>query len=98
MNKFITLALLAVTLSCVGPKDPSAQAGHKSDDYKLGVAGYTFRKFNIDQALEQLQALGIKYLSIKDFWLPLDASAAEMAAFREKCASYGVDPYILGPI
>ena len=42
--------------------------------------------------------MGIKYLSIKDFWLPLDATVEEMAAFKEKCASYGVDPYILGPI
>ena len=37
-------------------------------------------------------------VSIKDFWLPLDATVEDMAAFRDKCASYGVDPYILGPI
>lgn len=98
MKKLITLALSFLCLSCAGPKDPPAQTGHKSDDYRLGVAGYTFRKFTIDQTLAQLQSLGIKYLSVKDFWLPLDATVEEMDAFKAKCASYEVDPYIMGPI
>ena len=99
MKRSVILTLLAALLCCVHPFDMSAQETvHKSDGFKLGVAGYTFRKFSIDQTLESLRKLGIKYLSIKDFWLPLDATAEEMAAFRDKCASYGVDPYILGPI
>ena len=95
MKKLVLLALLAVSLCSL---DLSAQTVHPSDRYKIGVAGYTYRKFSIDQTLEQLRSLGIKYLSVKDFWLPLDATAEEIAAFREKCAAYGVDPYILGPI
>ena len=95
MKKLVLLALLAVSLCSL---DLSAQTGHPSDRYKIGVAGYTYRKFSIDQTLKQLRSLGIKYLSVKDFWLPLDATAEEIAAFREKCAAYGVDPYILGPI
>lgn len=100
MKKFVTLSLLAaVSLWCAAGLDLCArETPHKSDDLKLGVAGYTFRKFNIDQTLEQLRALGIKYLSVKDFWLPLDATVEEMDAFKAKCASYGVNPYILGPI
>ena len=99
MKRSVILTLLAALLCCVHSFDMSAQETvHKSDGFKLGVAGYTFRKFSIDQTLESLRKLDIKYLSIKDFWLPLDATAEEMAAFRDKCASYGVDPYILGPI
>lgn len=71
---------------------------HPSEKFKIGVAGYSYRKFNIDKTLEYLQSMGVGYLSVKDFWLPLDASAAQMDAFKEKCASYGVDGYILGPI
>ena len=99
MKRTIALTLLAVLLCGYNPLGLSAQETvHKSDDFHIGVAGYTFRKFSIDQTLESLQKLGIKYLSIKDFWLPLDASVEEMEDFRDKCASYGVDPYILGPI
>ena len=99
MRRLVAFTLLAASLFCAGPIDLSAQeAVHKSDGFHLGVAGYTFRKFSIDRTLESLQKLGIKYLSIKDFWLPLDATVEEMAVFRKKCASYGVDPYILGPV
>ena len=99
MKRFTVLFLLAALLCCANPLGLSAQETvHKSDGFRLGVAGYTFRKFSIDQTLESLRRLGIKYLSIKDFWLPLNATVEEMTDFREKCASYGVDPYILGPI
>ena len=99
MKRFLALTILASLLCGVNPSDLSAQESvHKSDGFHIGVAGYTFRKFSIDQTLELLRRLGIKYLSIKDFWLPLNATVEEMADFREKCASYGVDPYILGPI
>ena len=91
--------VLIVTLLCTMLTELPAQTSkHGSDDYNLGVAGYTYRKFSIDQTLQYLKNLDIKYLSIKDFWLPLDATVEEMDAFKQKCASYGVDPYILGPI
>ncbi|MCF0175955.1 MAG: sugar phosphate isomerase/epimerase [Bacteroidales bacterium] len=69
-----------------------------SENFKLGVAGYTYRQFSIDETLGSLRGMGAKYLSIKDFWLPLDSSEKTMADFKAKCASYDVDPYILGPI
>jgi len=69
-----------------------------SADFKIGVAGYSYHKFNIDETLQNLQKMGVKYLSVKDFWLPLDATVQEMEAFKEKCRSYGVEGYILGPI
>ena len=106
----LALLVCALVWSCgPGPSSGSSSmqgtgqtsaldSGHPSDALRLGVAGYTYRKFSIDETLSALQGLGIKYLSVKDFWLPLDASVEQMAAFREKCASYGVDPYILGPI
>lgn len=73
--------------------------GHRgSDDFKIGVAGYSYRSYSIDQTLEYLESIGVKYLSIKDFWLPLDASKEEMDAFKAKCKSHGVDGYTLGPI
>ncbi len=99
MKKVVSSLILAASLLfAVMPGAFAQKASHTSDAYNLGVAGYTYRKFNIDQTLQYLKSLDIKYLSIKDFWLPLDATAEEMAAFKAKCASYGVDPYILGPI
>ena len=74
------------------------QGERGSEDFRVGVAGYTFRKFDIDQTLSCLKEMGVHNLSVKDFWLPLDATAEQMDAFKAKCAEYDVDPYILGPI
>ena len=74
------------------------QGERGSEDFRIGVAGFTFRKFTIDETLAFLKEMGVHNLSVKDFWLPLDASSEQMDAFKAKCAEYEVDPYILGPI
>jgi len=109
MHRLLTILAAAMTLcaavSCgigrsAGESAPRAilSGGRGSDDFRIGVAGYTFRKFSIDETLGYLKAMGVHNLSVKDFWLPLDATAEEMDAFKAKCAEYEVDPYILGPI
>ena len=69
-----------------------------SEDFKIGVAGYTYRSFNLEQTLTYLQSMGVKYLSVKDYWLPLNSTPEQMEAFKAKCKKYDVNPYILGPI
>lgn len=69
-----------------------------SKDLKIGVAGYSYRSYDIDETLKFLQSMDVHYLSIKDFWLPLDATKEEMDAFKAKCRSYGVEGYTLGPV
>ncbi len=67
-------------------------------DFQIGIAGYSYRNFNLEQTLKYLKDLDVKYFSVKDFLLPLDASKKQMDAFKAKCAEYGVEGYILGPI
>ena len=66
--------------------------------FKLGMAGFTYHKFNIDQTLEALQKLEVHYLCIKDFHLPIKSTQAEIDAFKQKCADHGVTGYAVGPI
>lgn len=101
MLKFPVIAAMLLSLAGCGNEQPkSALVGESrgSDDFNIGVAGFTYRKFTIDETLSFLKDMDVHYLSIKDFWLPLNATAEEMEAFKAKCASYDVDPYILGPI
>ncbi len=99
MKRLFRLLTLASLLAFVMPAEAQLVTGKRgSDDFRIGVAGYTYRKFDIDRTLEYLQSMGVKYLSIKDFWLPLDSTAEQMEAFKAKCAAHGVDGYILGPI
>ena len=66
--------------------------------FRLGVAGYTFHKRTLDDALAIMQKADVHYLCVKDFHLPFTATDDEIAAFKAKCASYGVTPYAIGPI
>ena len=71
---------------------------HASENFKIGVAGFSYCCFDIDQTLSYLQSMGVKYLSVKNWWLPFDSTKEQMDAFKQKCAEYGVEGYILGPI
>ena len=89
------VALVAITL----PAQAQLISGKRgSEDFKIGVAGFTYRSFDIDKTLAYLKSMDVKYLSVKDWWLPLNSTVEQMEAFKSKCRSYGVEPYILGPI
>ena len=101
MNKTRFIAILAasaILLSGVSAKAQLVKGPHGSEDFKIGVAGFSYRNFSIDETLQMLSSMGVKYFSVKDWWLPLDSTKEQMDAFKAKCASYGVEGYILGPI
>ena len=95
---FLAVAMAFSAVCLVPARAQLVKGPHGSEDFKIGVAGYSYRNFSIDETLAMLQSMDVKYLSIKDWWLPLDSSKETMDAFKAKCASYGVDGYILGPI
>jgi sugar phosphate isomerase/epimerase len=66
--------------------------------FHLAMAGYTYNKFNIDQTLADLERFDVHYLCVKNFHLPFDATAGQIAEFKKKCADHGVTPYGVGPI
>lgn len=58
---------------------------------QLGLASYTLRKLNLDDALAVCQRLDIKHISLKDFHLKLTASDTEIAEVVKKCKDAGVE-------
>ena len=96
-----TLAVAALSLAGCGQKtasEPFDPATRGSNDIKLGAAGYSYLLYDIETTLKFLQNMGVHYLSVKDKWLPLDASEEDMAIFKDLCAKYDVEGYTLGPI
>lgn len=70
----------------------------KPDLFKLSMAGYTYKHFNIDETLAFMEKIDVHYLCIKDFHLPLNSDEAQIAAFKVKLAAKGVTGYAVGPI
>ena len=100
-KKGLAGAILLGTASVAkaGLPDPvKPKAAKAVNPFHLGMAGYTFVNFDLETTLKTLQRLDIHYLCIKDFHLPFKSTDEEIKAFHEKCASYGVTGYAVGPI
>ena len=99
MKKLFRLLTLAALVLLAKPAEAQLINGPRGyEDFKIGVAGYTYRKYDIDQTLAFLKSMEVHYMSVKDWWLPLDSTKEQMDAFKAKCREYDVEPYILGPI
>ncbi len=103
MNKILLIvfvSLLAVfQAQAQNPERPGPQpAPETGEKFRVGMAGYTFAKFDLDKTLETMQKADVHYLCIKDFHLPLKSTDEEIAAFHAKLKSKGVTGYAVGPI
>lgn len=68
----------------------AAPAEFARDDIKLGVAGYSLRKFPRAQAIEMVRSLRTPYICIKDFHLPYSSTPEELATARKECEAAGL--------
>ena len=100
----ISALIIGVAAVCACNQNPTEtqetalSEGRGSDDFQIGVAGFSYREFSLEETLAFLQSMDVKYFSVKDWWLPLDSTKEQMDAFKAKCSEYGVEGYILGPI
>ena len=83
--------------SAVRDPSPSCRAQDHLP-YKLGVARYTMHAKPFDRTLEILQDIDCHYLGLIEKSIARDATDAEIAAYKAKCAKYGVEVVSLGPL
>lgn len=95
--------LLIVLVSATALKAQQERPGQQpppetGENFKVGMAGYTFVKFDLDKTLETMKKTDVHYLCIKNFHLPLNSSDAEIEAFHAKLKEYDVTGYGVGPL
>ncbi|MCW1735791.1 sugar phosphate isomerase/epimerase [Seramator thermalis] len=93
----LTAIGLSLLLNAQNRPDPQP-AADTFEKFKVGMAGYTFAKFDIDKTLETMEKCDVHYLCIKDFHLPLNSTDEQIAAFHAKLKAKGVTGYGVGPI
>lgn len=100
-RKFLKQASSALALGAVVPAMAHENASTpkaKEDLFKLGIAGYSFVHFKLDQALEMMRKVDVHYLCIKDFHLPFNSTDEQIAAFHATLKASNVTGYAVGPI
>ena len=96
---FLFLAILSFFLASGQPERPGPQPPPETGEkFRIGMAGYTFAKFDLDKTLETMQRVDVHYLCIKDFHLPMNSTDEQIAAFHAKLKEKGVTGYGVGPI
>ncbi|RFS19984.1 sugar phosphate isomerase/epimerase [Chitinophaga silvatica] len=99
-RKFIlqtALGLGAVTLPRI---NANAAISKKATGATLpvGMAGYTFAKFNVEQSISMLKRVNILNLSIKDIHLPLNSTEEKIKEVTGQFTSAGIAIYAVGVI
>jgi inosose dehydratase len=68
------------------------------DNFSLGMAGYTFRAFSIEKTIAMMNYIGITYLSVKDFHMPLNSTQEQINSVIGKFKTAGITVYTVGVI
>lgn len=77
-----------------------SEAGTFKSETRLpvGIAGYTFAKFDVDKSIAMLKRLDLHYLSIKDMHLPLNSNDEKIKEVLTKFTEANVKIYTAGVI
>ena len=65
---------------------------------KAGVASYSLRGLKLDAAIKAIQRVDLKYVSIKDIHLKMDAPADERKAVAQQFRDAGITPISCGVV
>ncbi len=64
--------------------------------FKVGAQTYTFRRFNLEQALVRMKKVGLRYAELYQNHAPLNANPAQIKAILKLCKDYDVTPLAWG--
>jgi sugar phosphate isomerase/epimerase len=70
----------------------------KNSPLPLGIAGYTFKSFSIDQSIAMMKRIGVKNLSLKEIHLPINSTDDQINAALAKFKEGGIQIYAVGVI
>ncbi len=71
---------------------PASAAGDLVGDISLGVQSYTFRQFNLEQALRRMKDLGIKHAEFYSAHIPPASTPQQLQAILGLCKENEVTP------
>jgi sugar phosphate isomerase/epimerase len=68
------------------------------DVFDVGLAGFTFLRFDIEKTIQMINRIGVSYLSLKEFHLPLNSNQEQIKGVIDKFRSAGINVYTVGVI
>ncbi len=101
-RQFFKLAgtgILAAGVPSVYASSGFLPAGEKPADlFTIGIAGYTFKEFSVENTIEMMRRVGVTYLSLKDFHMPMNSTREQIDSVIGKFKSSGINIYTVGVV
>jgi sugar phosphate isomerase/epimerase len=88
----------SATATATATATSSLPASKPATPFSLGMAGYTFREFTVEQAIAMMQRVQVDALSLKDFHLPLTCTQEEADVVIGKFKAAGIVVYAPGVV
>jgi inosose dehydratase len=66
--------------------------------FALGMAGYSFKEFSVEQTIEMMKRIRVNNMSIKDFHMPLTSTQEQISTVMEQFRNGGINVYAVGVI
>ncbi|PYX92884.1 MAG: sugar phosphate isomerase/epimerase [Acidobacteria bacterium] len=88
-------AALSAACTAIGPWEPLSAAALTSSDQqfhglRVGIASYSLRGFPLTETLQDMQRLGVRFLSLKDVHLPLNSTPEQRQRVRQQAEDLGL--------
>ena len=88
-SAFTIAGMTATAAHADSPKDPFG-------GFQVGVQSYTFRTFDLEQALKRTKDLGLHYAELYQKHAPLQSTPEQIQALLRLCKEYEVTPRAFG--
>jgi sugar phosphate isomerase/epimerase len=73
-------------------------ADKTKNTFTVGMAGYTFLRFDVEKAIEIMKRVGVTNLSLKDFHMPMNSTQEQINGVLNKFKNAGINVYTVGVI
>lgn len=100
-RKFLQIASIGALAGVGGLQAGVARADGrtgKKPRFQLGMASYTLRKFDLDQALKMTRRVGLTHIALKDFHLAMDSGPERIREAAVKVREAGLTLYGCGVV
>jgi sugar phosphate isomerase/epimerase len=101
-RQFLKLAgtgvLAAGTSSLFAYPNMPVSVDKAKNTFTIGMAGYTFLRFDVEKTIEIMKRVGVTNLSLKDFHMPMNSSQEKINSVLGKFKSAGLNVYTVGVI
>ncbi|MBE7171991.1 MAG: sugar phosphate isomerase/epimerase [Williamsia sp.] len=97
-RKFLQHTALGVAGAVASPFASRAATPKAAVNLQVGIAGYTFAKFDVEKSVAMMKRTDVRYMSLKDFHLPLNSTPDKIQSVLTQYADANVKVYAVGVI